>query len=311
MALLQKILRKLKNEQGSAAVISLLALMALLGFSAVVVDAGVLYVNKAELSNLADAAVLAGVQDLPGDIGAAQRNADSYAEVNGRPQDNVAIDVIDDKYIKIEAQRTVDLFFAKLFGYNSVDIRAQAAAGITPVSGVANIVPWGIEWNDFRYGDLYRLKEGGGSGYAGNYGALALGGRGAKIYEQNILEGYQGFIRIGDWLETEPGNISGKTKSGVAYRIAQDPSATIDTVKPGSARIVIVPVLESLEVKGRSDVKVVGFAAFFLEGCGGSGNKNYVEGRFLQLVVPKAETAASAGQYGTYGSALVPLSQLE
>lgn len=34
------------------------------------------------------------------------------------------------------------------------------------------------------------------------------------------------------------------------------------------------------------DVLIVGFAAFFLEGVGGSGNNNYVTGTFMQMVVP-------------------------
>ncbi|MBP2663706.1 MAG: Protein of unknown function rane [Firmicutes bacterium] len=311
IALRRRALAKLKEERGSIVLISVFSLIMLLGLSALVIDGGILYLNRAELSNLADAAVLAGVRDLPGDIGAAQASATSYARANGQPDDKLNIVVVDNKYMTINAVRSVELFFAKLFGYNSVDVQAQAAAGIKPVRGAGNIVPWGVEWNDFRYGDSYCLKEGGGSGYSGNYGALALGGSGAKVYEKNIMEGYKETIRVGDWISTEPGNMSGKTQNGVEYRISQDPQATFATVEEDSKRIVIVPVIESMEVNGRSDVKVAGFAAFFLEGCGGSGNKNYVEGRFIQMVIPSVEVSASAGTYGVYGSALVPLSEVE
>ncbi|WP_425059624.1 hypothetical protein SCACP_02160 [Sporomusa carbonis] len=311
LAVIRLVINKLTEERGSIATLSIFALTALMGFSALVIDVGVLYLNRVELVNLSDAAVLAGVRDLPGDIIAAQASAEAYARDNGKPNDRIKIDIIDNRYIIIDAVRSVDLFFARVFGYNTVDVRAQAAAAIKPVSGIAKIVPWGIEWKSFQYGVSYRLKEGGGSGYSGNYGALALGGTGAKVYEKNIMDGYNGIIRTGDWITTEPGNMSGKTQNGVAYRIAQDPNATFSTVKEGSPRIVVVPVVESLEVHGRSDVKVVGFAGFFLEGCGGSGNKNYVEGRFMQMVVPNAEVSESASSYGLYSSSLIPLSEVE
>jgi hypothetical protein len=75
-------------------------------------------------------------------------------------------------------------------------------------------------------------------------------------------------------------------------------------VVKGSPRILIVPVIDSLTVHGRSEVLIVGFAAFFLEGVGGHGNNNYVTGKFMQMVMPGDISTGVTG-YGLYGSTLI------
>ncbi len=98
--------------------------------------------------------------------------------------------------------------------------------------------------------------------------------------------------------------MSGPTGNGVDYRISLDPTATFATVQRGSPRILVVPIIDSLEVNGRSQVQIVGFAAFFLEGVGGQGKDNYVTGKFMQTVESgDGETGATG--YGLYGAALI------
>ena len=91
--------------------------------------------------------------------------------------------------------------------------------------------------------------------------------------------------------------MSGPTAAGVSYRIGLDPASTFDNVASNSSRLIIVPVLESLLVDGRSDVLVVGFAAFFLEGSGGGGNNSYVYGKFREMVTP-GESSNGVPYYG-------------
>ncbi|EAX48036.1 hypothetical protein TcarDRAFT_1914 [Thermosinus carboxydivorans Nor1] len=294
----------LRNQQGAVAVLTALALTAMLGFAAIVVDVGLLYYNRVELANLADAAALAGVQDLPGDAAAARASALNYAARNGRSGDAVTVEIVDDHSVAVQATRPVELFFARVFGLASSTVQASARASVRPLSAATGVVPFGVVWNNFVFGETYVLKEGGGSGANGNYGALALGGRGANVYRSNIKYGYNGTLRVGDWVETEPGNMSGPTSDGVNWRISLDPHATFDTVQKGSPRIIIVPVLASLDVNGRGEVQIVGFAAFFLEGVHGSGKNNYVTGKFMKMYMT-GETAGSTGDYGLRNIALV------
>ncbi|TWH46826.1 pilus assembly protein TadG-related protein [Sporomusa sp. KB1] len=294
------------NQKGSITVLTVLAITVLLGFAALVVDVGFLYVNRAELVNMADAAALAGVQDLPGDTAQAEASGREYAAQNGQSSDVVEVTVPTNKAVAVTVERTVNMTFAKVIGLNSVDVRAKAAAVLRPISGIIGVVPFGVVWQEFVYGTTYALKVGAGDGSTGNYDALALGSTGSRTYTDNIKFGYDAKLSIGQWVSTETGNMSGGTSEGVHYRIGLDPYATFNTVEAGSPRIVIVPLIESItNDTGRHDVKIVGFASFFLEEVAGSGNENLVSGKFMQTVLA-GETSGTATDYGVYSAALVP-----
>jgi hypothetical protein len=298
-------LRLLREEKGAAIVVVALSITAMLGFGALVVDVGNLYLNKARLSNMADAAALAGVQDLPGDPQSAVASAYSYAAQNGMNSDVVAVTINDDNtVVTVNATRTVPFFFAKVFDMTSSDVSVRAAAAIRPITATSGVVPFGIVKQQFEYGESYTLKEGAGSGYRGNFMALALGSSGSPVYQNNIKQGYSKKLHIDQLVPTEPGNMSGPTSEGVDYRMNLDLGATFETKGKGSPRILVVPIIDSLEVNGRGEVKIVGFAAFFLEGAGGRGNENYVTGTFMNLVTP-GDISVGTTNYGLYGSTLI------
>lgn len=309
----------LREQQGTVIILVALAVTAIMAAGAIAVDLGNLYVNKTRLSNVADAAALAGAQDLPLYPDQAVVTARNYAAQNGKYGDIVEPSVQKDSYgnytiLKVTIKRNVPFFFARIFNMLSHDLTANATAKISPVSSATGVVPFGVVKQSFVFGQTYVLKLGGGSGYDGNFGALALGGSGATVYRNNIKNGYNGLINLGDWLPTETGNMSGPTLDGVNYRISLDPAASFETVQKGSPRIIVVPVIHDLSVNGSSDVQVVGFAAFFLEGTGGQGNDNFVYGKFMEMVIPsniyKNEGYGSitddiAVGYGLYGSTLI------
>jgi Flp pilus assembly protein TadG len=294
------------NQKGSITVLTVCAISVLIAFTALVVDVGLLYVNRAELINIADAAALAGTQDLPNNTSQAEVSGRAYAAQNGHQGDVVEVTVPTNKVVAVTVRRTVTLVFAKVIGLDSVEVRAESAAMIKPISGVIGVVPFGVVWQDFIYGQTYALKVGAGDGYAGNYDALALGGTGSRTYTDNIKLGYDAKLSVGQWVSTETGNMSGGTSEGVIYRMGLDPYATFNAVEIGSPRIVIVPLIESItNDTGRHEVKIVGFASFFLEGVAGSGNQNLVSGKFMQTVVA-GDTSGTAPDYGVYSAALVP-----
>src|SRR5690606_21957458 len=72
-----------RNEKGSALFLTAIAMVVLLGFAALVTDVGLLYLNRYQLANAADAAALAGVQELPWSSWSAERRALAYGELNG------------------------------------------------------------------------------------------------------------------------------------------------------------------------------------------------------------------------------------
>jgi len=298
-----KALRKvLFNRKGAVMVAFVAAAVSLIGFSALAVDIGLLTLYKYEVTNAADASALAGAQELPAKPDQSIQSALSIAAANGREHavtDTVGTQLSkSDHALTVSVGRTVPLFLAKVWGLETSRVTATATAEVKTYSGGGiGIVPFGIEKQTFVFGQTYRLKLGGGSGYNGNFQALALGVTGASNYRDNIKYGYKGQFKIGDWIPTETGNMSGPTSAGVSYRLDLDPGATFETVKEESGRVIIVPVIDSLLVSGRTDVLIVGFAAFFLEGSGGGGNDSFVYGKFRQMVIP-GDYSNSANYYG-------------
>ena len=299
-----KVLQVLREPRGATMVLVAGAIFVLLGIAALAVDAGFLYWNKAQVQTAADAAALAGAQELRHSIADAESEARAYAALNGKTGDVVTPDTSVENQLTVTVWRMVDLYFANIFGISQWPVQATATAGLQPATGVSGVVPFGIVLNEsLAYGTRVTLKYGGGEGYNGNFQALALGGTGASNYLANIKQGYGGVVHIGDWIQTETGNMAGPTNSGVSYRVSEDPGVSYTNVQEGSARIIIVPMLTSFTVSGRTDVQVAGFAAFFLEGVGKHGNEDYVIGSFLKYVTPGE--GGSDPDWGVYTVKLV------
>lgn len=173
--------------------------------------------------------------------------------------------------------------------------------GVTSV--FKDIRPFAIEDQEFEFGKLYTLKEGGGSGSNGNYGCLALGGSGACNYRFNILNGYDGELKVGDYVETEPGNMSNPTKSSI-NELVNDcdhcPECTYSSFDPECSRIITVVIVDSLDVNGRSSVQIRGFASFLVKAVTGQGNKCIVEGYFVKNIT-QGELSEGQKDYGLTG----------
>lgn len=286
-----------KRERGSIAVLLALAFTAFAGFAALVTDVGILYAKHTHLQNAVDAAALAGVQELPGDPAQAERIAEEYAEKNGVPTIDVSFSA-NYTEISVRAQENVPAYLAVIWGVKSTSIAAEAKAMMVPPSALKGVVPLSIEDQPLEYGVEYQLKEGGGEGDHGWYGPLQLSGPGAERYETDLKYGYQGVISVGQVLEVEHGNISGKTARAISYRMSEDerePKNTFEDYSPDAPEIVYVPVVKILSHQGNSvhEVEVVGFAAFFLEGVEGMGHESVIKGRFIKTIVTQGRASGS------------------
>jgi Flp pilus assembly protein TadG len=281
------------NEKGSVIIIVACGMVLMLGIAALVIDAGVLYYNKVALSNAADAAALAGVQELPTDQTKAVETAQAYAANNGVETSQIEAEVLPNgRSIKVAASRVVQLGFAKVLGFSSTKVTANAKASVGSTRGLWGAAPFGVVEDSFVFGELYTMKYSPSNSDEtgpGNFGALALGSRGADNYLNNIMYGYQGRLEVGDEiptiLETEPGNMAGPTRTGVDFRIQEcshEPKCTYDHFVKGCTRVFLVPIIDSLDVAGRNGVILTGFAAFLVDAVGGVGNVCEVTGRFIK-----------------------------
>lgn len=255
--MLKKIM-KLKNEEHGQALVFFVGIFAiLLAVMAFVVDVGSVYVEKAKLQNAVDAAALAGAYDLTGvdDVIAetlARGSANDYFDSNG--YDDV-IPIIDPEAnsVKVTAIKKINYTFAQIIGLEYANVEASAIATITPADGVTGVIPVGIVQQEFEIGKKYILKEGGGEGANGNFGGLDFGSLisfidssfkkgGAALFQDLITKGYDQPIYVGEKVDTEPGAMTGKSFT--------------------ENKIAFIPIVDSMDVEGKTEVTIVGFAAF-------------------------------------------------
>ncbi len=148
----------LRDERGSAITMFAVFLMAGIGFAAVAIDGGYLYSLKSKLQTTADAAVLVAVSELP-DTDAARTAAIVMAGKNMPTGEHGAVlanaDVVTGNWdsgtrtftpagdpinaVRVVTRRSsdnanpVELFFARVLGFDEVDLTTSAiAAKVTP-----------------------------------------------------------------------------------------------------------------------------------------------------------------------------------
>ncbi len=309
---------KFKNQSGQVAIIVGLALTALIGAMAYVIDTGSIYELRRSFQEVADSCALAGAQELPDATNAIQV-AQEYAEIHGIASESLTVLIkgtfISNDTISVTvAYMNKPTFFAGVFGVDSTDVGADATAVVGSPEGYSNIVPFGILEQDWVPGNEYTLKWGpqeDGHNH-GNFGALALGGTGANNYEKNIREGYHGTINIGSVVETivetEPGNMMGPTVRGTTDRINNYPDYTFNNFSEltvfedgvykltnnRDSQFVICPIIDWIPF-GRDNVRILGFVPFIITGISGS----EVYGTFIDeaLIITEGKIAA-LNEYG-------------
>lgn len=319
------------DQRGDSAVIVAFSMVILLGFAAFVMDLGVNYTETSELQNALDSAALAAVKELPSDnISSvawvqAQNEAISFASSNHvtinpdnmEPiyKDNNSSNIIIG--VKITKTITVDYNFARVLGINSGTVTRTASAGLSPVGGIRGAVPLTITssslQNAIASNTVTNLTIKCSSntsdigidctGVSGWFGAIRINGSGASDYSNFLAYGYSGALQVGQVLDMESGNMSGPTLDGFTTRYNQcTDGCTASNYKPGCPRLVYVPVVQVLS---SSQVKIVGFATFFLLECGGSGKDSYIKATYIKnTVLPDATPGAKGQDFGLYVSKL-------
>lgn len=290
------------NNKGSAAVVLCLLMTAIMGLTALVIDIGIVYAERIQLTNALDSAALAAALELPEHSASARTVAEDYLRKNGiNPAQTTIALSSDNKSIKIEGTKNVKHLFAPIIGINSSNVNAQTKAMIAPVKSVKGIKPFAVEAFDFSYGDLVTLKVGAGDGYHGNYGVIALGGEGASNFKANALYGYNGTISVGDYLSTEPGNMVGASNTIQNYINSEQSS--FDNFSRNSIRVWTLPLVDSLVLDGRDTALVVGFGVFYVENVTKVSSKMVFNGRFIRYAL-NSVTDESLSDTGAYGAKL-------
>lgn len=122
-------------EDGASLVYIAVVMVVLLGMAALALDGSNLYLQRRNMQNAADAAALAGIHALA--IGETRQQANSEVQDFAAQHDAVATDVlIDSNSVSLNALRSVDTFFARIFGVDAVDVDAFSKVEFNPAYSI-------------------------------------------------------------------------------------------------------------------------------------------------------------------------------
>ena len=301
-----RILRSLRRqESGQGLLLAALAMVVILGFAAMAIDVGLFLHERRELQKAADAAALAGAQELPYSPADAEQKAQEWAANNGIDAGELEAIEISTTYaandtVTVRVQRDVPFIFARVLGFSSDTMRADASARVGSPTVGTGAMPWALresykEWAEAEagFGEPVVLMESAGGGASGAFGALCFDGVhcGASVYREAIDQG--GEVDLEEFYEMKTGVMPGPTGQGLDDRFTgEDPGCdsfgevftqvggddwafTSSTCNPwteqgsGSRRVVLAPVIEDyyFDQCGGTSCPVDGsaFAMLFLE----------------------------------------------
>ena len=122
------------GERGQTIIIIAFAAIAMFAIVGLAIDAGRLYVTKAELSRSVDAAALSGILEFNGTTSGltnAKTKAKEYFDHNENSEDTTfkAVANSDKNQLTVDATKTVQLIFMPVLGIHSATVSAHAKAG--------------------------------------------------------------------------------------------------------------------------------------------------------------------------------------
>lgn len=235
------------REKGQTLILVAVVFVALLGMGAMAVDVGQVLWSRGAEQNIADAAALAGVHDLPLYPDKAVTLATQYAQSNYPSTEPITVTAVvssekvgssgpfANNAITVEVHRTVQPGLRAAVGGGPIDVPAVAQARVMGVDSVCGAWPWGIDAATYKTlfnpisgvdatGQVTTMNVVPGNKYSpGNFGGLALLAKGGSEYYSAITN--KACVDNPSSVPTEPGAMAN------TVNVVND---LIDTVNPGS-----------------------------------------------------------------------------
>jgi hypothetical protein len=278
------LLKHVNNERGNVVVIVALAFMALLGMAGLVIDGGIMYMTKTHLQKAANASVLSGAQELTNKDEKVKFVVNDILKAHNEETTVENLQVEMEKRVAISLMKPVKLSFSSLFGFDKVNIKVSAAAELRPLGRAVGAAPLGIDERvPLEYYKPYKLKVDSSESVSGYFGILALGGPGARTYEENLQYGYQDELKIGMVIDTQTGNIAGKTRTVVQQLVNGCPEMPQDVFDRDCSRVILVPVYKPYQFDSNQlkSVQITGFSYFYITDPM-SANDTSITGMFIK-----------------------------
>ena len=295
------------DERGQAIVLTTFALVMIFGMSALVLDVGHWFRDKRRLQGTADAAALAGAQQLPDDPIGAKNQALNYANQNG--VDVAGADIIisstaaPNDTISVKAKRTDPGIFSSVLGIGSANIDAHAKARVGPPQDALHVAPMVVYCghsliqncnNDHTpQFNVQTQMDYDPMGAPGAFGMLNLDGESGTVGSSNeaawILDGFDKYLPIGKY----------KSDPGAKFSSSNIQSALDDRMHT----ILLFPVFKTLDGTGQNaQYDIIGWIGFYLTGYDIHGNGATLHGYFTQYIAKGILSRHSPGSGGVPSS---------
>jgi hypothetical protein len=313
---------QLREEDGQVIVFVIAILTILIGMGALVIDGGSWFRAQRHLQTSADAAALAGAQDLPF-AATAQSTAITYAQTNytGLPAPTVtfpstAPSCATNTCIDVAAVTTAPGYLAKIFGsvFNNVTDTAHARAGIfVPVDAEERRADRGQEvacaaTNPACYGQRVTFNFDESNVSSSTLGLINLtchstvstacgssAGIGGSQLKDWIENGYVDALPANQWYGVKTGETVGPVKQGLTDRIGTP---------------LFFPVFDTTANSGSSYFfHIIGWAAFVIESVDswGPGGRQ-LTGHFVTYIasdLAAGDPASGATDFGVHVISLI------
>ena len=288
---------KLRDESGQTIVFTLLALVGVLGMTALVLDVGSWFRAQRDAQATADASALAGAQWLP-DGPTAASGALTYAGKNGGGVAGANITISSTSSptdtIAVQASRPATSFFAQVLGVSSFTVHANAKATAELPAQAMYVAPMVVSKD-------HPLLAGSGCpcfgtptdldfdpmGAPGAFGMLDLSGGGGAVGTPTeaawITTGFNQYLGLGGY-DSDPG---AKFNSSLVQNAL---SARIGTV-------LLFPVFSTLTGTGSNAVyTIIGWVGFYLTDFNVHGTSAVLHGHFTHYIAHGIQATAATSQ---------------
>jgi hypothetical protein len=299
----------MRREHGQAAALTVLFMTVLLLSAAAVIDVGSWFREDRDTQRIADAAALAGAQELPANASAAEALALEYAEKNGGGVEasdvTFSTTMIPGDTISVKVDRPAPGFFSKVIGIDSVDVGSTAKARTGVPAEARWAAPIAVDEQHpliagcgptpcFNEGTTLDLEKVG----PGAFRLLNLdgstGGTGPSTLSEWILRGYEGFMPLGQY-NSDPGAkfSSSQVKEAMEARLGSE---------------LLFPIYRTIREQGANlEYEVIGWIGFLVEDFKAQGNGGEVSGYFTRVIWEGLLSTTTSGSpdFGVRSVALI------
>lgn len=273
--------RFIRNERGQAVVLAVLFLTGLMGMATLVIDAGSWFRAQRDMQRVADAAALAGAQELPESTSKASALAFQYTTKNGAAAAGSNVTFPTASTIRVHASKKVDGFFAKVFHVDSFTVGATASARAMKPGQVRYAAPIGVDIKHpflqckplpcFDQETTLDLEKTGPGAFRLVNLDRSHGGTSPAILAEWMLKGYDGWMPI-DWYFSDPGAKfdSSHIQEALTKRIGTE---------------MLFPIYDDTEGQGANfEYHVIGWVGFVTTSFTARGNSGILNGHFVRVI---------------------------